>query len=412
MPVTKEEPQNQAVTIRVVDSLTDIDRAAWDAVANPGNGSETTPDFPYNPFLAYDFYNALEASQSATRSAGWFGQHLVMEDSQGAIIGILPTYLKNHSQGEYVFDHAWADAFERAGGAYYPKLQCAVPFTPATGRRFLVGQGPDAGARRLMLAGGLQEVCARLGASSAHITFMEHNECAALGEAGFLQRNDQQFHWLNEGYETFDQFLAALSSRKRKNIKKERENALKGGDGKGGITIEWLTGDQLNEDVWDTFFRFYMDTGSRKWGQPYLTRAFYSLIGETMGQHIVLIMAKRGGRYVAGAINFVGSHTLYGRHWGCVEDHPFLHFEICYYQAIEYAIVHKLDRVEAGAQGGHKLARGYMPQLTYSAHHISNPGFRTAVADYLAHERQAVERENTAIAKHGPFKKDNEGNLL
>lgn len=390
----------ETVTIKVVGSAEEIGRAAWDSVANPC--SDYTSDFPYNPFLSYDFYHSLESSGSADRHAGWMAQHLVMEEA-GAVTGLLPCYLKNHSQGEYVFDHGWADAFERAGGSYYPKLQAAVPFTPASGRRLLVGNGPDATRRRLMLAGGLQQVCEQLEVSSAHITFMEEEEWDLLGKQGYLQRNDQQFHWLNEDFSSFDGFLNRLSSRKRKNIRKERAAALDG----NGITIEWLTGDQLTEDVWETFYQFYMDTGSRKWGQPYLTRSFYSLIGKTMADDILLIMAKRDGRYVAGAINFIGSHTLFGRHWGCIEDHPFLHFEICYYQAIDFAIEKGLARVEAGAQGAHKLARGYMPQITYSAHFITHVDFRRAVEDYLEREREAVALENEAIARHGPFKKGN-----
>ncbi|MEE9314343.1 MAG: GNAT family N-acetyltransferase [Rhizobiaceae bacterium] len=390
------------ITIRVVDSVEVIGKTAWDALARPN--SSHILDKSYNPFNSYNYYHSLEKSQSANRSTGWLGQHLVMETAEKEIIGILPCYLKNHSQGEYVFDHGWADAFERAGGNYYPKLQATVPFTPASGNRVLVGNGPDAPKRRLLMAGGLQEICDQLGVSSAHITFMEKGEWELLGEHGFLLRTDQQFHWLNDNYENFDGFLNALSSRKRKNIRKERETALKD----TGITIEWLTGAQLNEEVWDTFFQFYTDTGSRKWGQPYLTRNFYTLIGETMADDILLIMAKRDGRYIAGAINFIGSHTIYGRHWGCIEDQPFLHFEVCYYQAIDYAIKHGLERVEAGAQGLHKLARGYMPQTTYSAHYITHPDFRRAIGDYLEHERQAVERESAAIADHGPFKKDNE----
>ncbi len=388
-----------SITIKVVSSVEDIDRIEWDRLANPTG--KPTPEFDYNPFQSHYFFRCLEASNSADRTTGWLGQHLVME-RDGGLIGILPCYLKNHSQGEYIFDHGWADAFERAGGDYYPKLQAAVPFTPASGRRLLVGNGEDADKRRLMLAGGLQKVCEQLEVSSAHITFLPENEWELLGKQGYLRRNDQQFHWKNDNYPDFEAFLAVLSSRKRKNIKKERAAAL----ADNGITIEWLTGEQLTEEIWDIFYQFYMDTGSRKWGRPYLTREFYSLAGEAMADDILLIMAKRNGRYIAGAINFIGSHTLFGRHWGCVEDHPFLHFEVCYYQAIDFAIEKGLDRVEAGAQGGHKLARGYMPQMTYSAHYITHPDFRRAVSDYLEHERQAVERENDAIAKHGPFKKD------
>ncbi|MEL6504511.1 MAG: GNAT family N-acetyltransferase [Pseudomonadota bacterium] len=392
----------QEVTIRIIPSVTEVDADVWDGLANPTKETATA-QFPYNPFLSHAFFLALEKSRSAVAETGWMGQHLVLE-AEGEIQGILPCYLKNHSQGEYVFDHGWADAFERAGGDYYPKLQATVPFTPATGRRLLVGNGEDADRRRLLMAGGLQQACEQLEVSSAHITFLEESEWALLGKQNFLQREDQQFHWVNDGYADFDQFLTALSSRKRKNIRKERQAALAG----NGITIDWLTGEQLTEEVWETFFRFYMDTGSRKWGRPYLTRDFYTRMGETMADDIVLVMAKRDGFYVAGAINFIGSHTLYGRHWGCVEDHPFLHFEVCYYQAIDYAIAHGLDRVEAGAQGGHKLARGYMPQITHSAHYITHPSFRRAVADYLNHERQAVEREAAAIARHGPFKKENQ----
>jgi len=363
-------------------------------------------DFDYNPFNSHAFFDALEKSGSADRTTGWLAQHMVMEheiDGELKVTGILPCYLKNHSQGEYVFDHGWADGFERAGGNYYPKLQAATPFTPATGRRLLVGYDENSARRQLLLAGGLQQVCEQLEVSSAHITFLPNDEWEALGKAGYLQRTDQQFHWLNDGYENFDQFLDVLSSRKRKNIRKERATALKD----NGITIEHLTGADLTEGIWDTFYRFYMDTGSRKWGQPYLTRDFYSRIAKTMADDILLIMAKRDGNYIAGAINFIGSHTLFGRHWGCVEDHPCLHFEVCYYQAIEFAITHKMARVEAGAQGGHKLARGYMPQITHSAHYITHPDFRRAVSDYLEQERKAVLRENEAIAKHGPFKKGN-----
>ncbi len=396
--------ESNDVTIRVVSSMDDIPAADWDRLANPS--SDPTENYDYNPFISHAFYDALEKSGSADRRSGWLGQHLLMEhqiDGASQITGLLPCYLKNHSQGEYVFDHGWADAFERAGGSYYPKLQATSPFTPATGRRLLVGNDENSAKRRLLLAGGLQQVCEQLEVSSAHVTFLPENEWDVLGEAGYLQRTDQQFHWLNNGYESFDQFLDVLSSRKRKNIRKERATALKD----NGVTIEHLTGSDLTEEIWDVFYRFYMDTGSRKWGQPYLTREFYSRIGETMADNILLIMAKRDGRYIAGAINFIGSHTLFGRHWGCVEDHACLHFEVCYYQAIDFAIANKLSRVEAGAQGGHKLARGYMPQITRSAHYITHPDFRRAVSDYLEQERKAVQRENEAIARHGPFKKEN-----
>lgn len=396
---------DKKIIIKTVESVADIGRKKWDSLANPNSSDEL--DFPYNPFLRFDYFNALEQSNSANRGTGWMGQHLVLEDeTNGNVLGILPCYLKNHSQGEYIFDHGWADAFERAGGDYYPKLQCTVPFTPASGRRILVGNGDDANERRLIMAGGLQQVCTQLGVSSAHITFTEESEYEALGEAGFLQRTDQQFHWQNNEYSSFDGFLADLSSRKRKNIKKERASALRDND----ITIEWLTGSDITEEIWDQFYQFYIDTGARKWGQPYLTRQFYSMIGETMADDILLILAKREGRYVAGAINFIGSHTLYGRHWGCVEDHPLLHFEICYYQAIDFAIAKGLARVEAGAQGVHKLSRGYMPQFTYSAHFITHPGFRDAVENYLQQERQSVAHESKIIAQHGPFKTQDNDN--
>ncbi len=376
--------------IRVIQTLNEIDPASWDKLAR---GEAKLG----NPFVSHAFLSALEDSGSATARTGWKAQHLVLEDASGNIGGILPCYLKNHSQGEYVFDHGWADAFARAGGQYYPKLQCSVPFTPATGPRLMAAD--DAG-RKALLA-GLVELEQRVGASSAHITFMPENEWAIAGESGFLQRTDQQFHWQNQGYSTFDDFLSALSSRKRKNIRKEREMALQG----NGITIETLTGKELTEAVWDDFFAFYMDTGSRKWGRPYLTRSFYSLAGERMGDQIVLVLARRAGRYIAGAINFLGDDAIYGRHWGCVENHPCLHFEVCYYQAIDYAIAHGLARVEAGAQGEHKLARGYVPVITRSAHHIAHAGLRRAVEDYLAREREYVEMESEALTALAPFKR-------
>ena len=332
---------------------------------------------------------------------GWQPQHLAAQASDGSIIGVTPCYLKSHSQGEYVFDRGWAEAFERAGGGYYPKLQVSVPFTPATGRRLLALPGPQSSDVRLGLLQGLNELSGIREASSIHMTFMPEDEWRLAAEQGFLQRTDQQFHWLNGGYATFDDFLGQLASRKRKLIKRERRDALA-----NGIEIECLTGKDITEAAWDAFFAFYMDTGSRKWGRPYLTRSFYSLIGERMPKDILLIMARREGRYIAGAINFIGSDTLYGRHWGAIENHPFLHFEVCYYQAIDHAIAHKLKRVEAGAQGEHKLARGYLPQTTYSAHHIANPGFRRAIADYLVRERQYVEASGEELGEMSPFRKN------
>jgi predicted N-acyltransferase len=384
--------------IRVLTSIADVPAALWDACANPSSNAEGQS---YNPFISHAFLSALEASGSATARTGWQPQHLIAETENGAVAGVVPAYLKSHSRGEYVFDAGWADAYERAGGSYYPKVQVSVPFTPATGRRLLVAQGDNAQAIRRGLASGLIELANLRDASSVHVTFAPEGEWRMLGELGFLQRNDQQFHWENASYATFDDFLNALAARKRKVIKRERREALS-----PGIEIEWLTGSDLTETVWDQFFTFYMDTGSRKWGRPYLTRQFYSLIGGTMADKVLLVMAKRAGRYIAGAINFIGGETLFGRHWGAIEHHPFLHFELCYYQAIEYAIQNKLPRVEAGAQGEHKLARGYMPVTTYSAHYIADPALRRAIADYLKRERAYVAAAGAELAAMGPFRKD------
>jgi predicted N-acyltransferase len=308
-----------------------------------------------------------------------------------------------------VFDSGWAAAYERAGGSYYPKLQVSVPFTPASGRRLLIAPGAGVAATQAALARGLVEFCSLRGASSVHVTFMTEPEWQHLGDGcGFLKRTDQQFHWENHGFATFDDFLAALSSRKRKTIKRERRDALAA----HGIEIKWLTGSDLTEDVWDAFFSFYQHTGSRKWGSPYLTRKFFSMLGQTMAKDTVLIMARRRGRYIAGAINFIGDNALFGRHWGAIEHHPFLHFEICYYQAIEFAIAHKLARVEAGAQGEHKLARGYLPNTTYSAHYIANAALRQAIANYLEHERAYVAEAGKELMEASPFRKDLERRFL
>ncbi|MES0042171.1 GNAT family N-acetyltransferase [Mesorhizobium sp. M0091] len=355
----------------------------------------------YNPLVSYAFLSALEDSGCAVRRTGWQGHHLRLENAQGRLLGAVPCYLKSHSQGEYVFDHGWSDAFERAGGNYYPKLQCAVPFSPVTGPRLLVSKGEDSAIVKAGLAAGLKAVTEKLGVSSAHVTFASESDVATLEAAGFLHRTDQQFHFFNEGFSTYDDFLATLASRKRKAMKKERREALA-----NDISIDRLTGKDLTEKAWDDFFAFYMDTGSRKWGRPYLNRKFFSLIGERMSQDILLVMAKRNGRYVAGAINFIGSDALYGRNWGCIEDHPFLHFEVCYHQAIDFAIERKLKVVEAGAQGEHKLARGYRPVTMHSAHYIAHPGLRNAVADYLRRERREVERMGEILEEHTPFRKD------
>ncbi|MEW9808414.1 GNAT family N-acetyltransferase [Mesorhizobium sp. ZMM04-5] len=362
--------------------------------------SRTANETPYNPFVSFDFLDILEETGCAVRKTGWQGHHLRLEDAGGALLGVVPCYAKSHSQGEYVFDHGWADAFERAGGSYYPKLQASVPFTPATGPRLLVHREADAATVKAALAEGLRQVAEAVGVSSAHVTFAEPDDIAALEAAHFLRRIDQQFHFVNEGYSSYDDFLATLASRKRKALKKERREALS-----SGIGIDWLTGSDLTEKVWDDFFAFYMDTGGRKWGRPYLNRTFFSLVGERMSGDVLLVMAKRNGRYIAGAINFIGSDTLYGRNWGCIEDHPYLHFEVCYHQAIDFAIDRKLKVVEAGAQGEHKLARGYRPVTTQSAHFLAHPGLRAAVADYLKRERREVERMGEYLGEHAPFRR-------
>jgi predicted N-acyltransferase len=385
-----EQPSRSAepILLRVVSRIAELPACDWDACAGEDN-----------PFISHAFLKALEESGSASAETGWLPQHLLLEDSGGMLIGCMPCYLKSHSQGEYVFDHGWADAYERAGGRYYPKLQVSVPFTPVTGKRLLVRPGEDAREREAILLQAAVQVADRLGVSSLHLTFPTREEWRLAGELGFLQRTDQQFHWRNEGYRDFEDFLAALTSRKRKAIRKERREALE-----GGVEIEWVTGRDLTEAHFDAFFAFYLDTGSRKWGSPYLTRSCFSLLGETMADRILLVLAKRSGRYVAGALNVIGRDTLYGRYWGGIEDHPFLHFEVCYYQAIEFAIAHRLARVEAGAQGAHKLARGYLPSETCSAHYIADLGLRRAVADYLKRERRAVARDIALLTKESPYR--------
>jgi predicted N-acyltransferase len=379
--------------VRVVPVIADIPAAAWDACAGAGAAA--------NPFTRHAFLAALESSKSATARTGWQPQHLVAETADGAVIGVAPCYLKSHSRGEYVFDRGWAEAYERAGGSYYPKLQVCVPFTPATGRRLIAAPGARQAEAQAALAHALVELTRLREASSVHVTFMTQAECRALGERGFLMRTDQQFHWENAGFATFEDFLAALASRKRKVIRRERREALA-----NGIEVCWLTGKDLTEAAWDAFFAFYIETGSRKWGRPYLTREFFSLIGAAMADETVLIMARRGRRFIAGAINFIGAGTLFGRHWGAIEHHPFLHFEVCYYQALEYAIATKLARVEAGAQGEHKLARGYLPTTTFSAHHIADPALRRAIDDYLKRERAYMEAAGRELPEASPFRKD------
>ncbi|KQV28008.1 hypothetical protein ASC97_06545 [Rhizobium sp. Root1203] len=385
------------LSIRIERSFTDISPESWSRLSGASKGDSA---LAYNPFVSHAFLSSLEESGSATAETGWLGHHMLLESADGQLVGALPGYLKNHSQGEYVFDHGWADAFERAGGRYYPKLQCSIPFTPATGPRLLVAAGVQRRPIQDAMAESLKEVVRRLGVSSAHITFVPEDEIAVFETDGYLHRTDQQFHFINEGYADHDAFLETLASRKRKALRRERRTALE-----NGISIDWLTGSDLTERIWDQFFAFYMDTGSRKWGRPYLTRKFYSLIGERMPDDILLVMAKHNGRYVAGAINFIGGDTLYGRHWGCIEDHPYLHFEVCYHQAIDFALAKGLKRVEAGAQGEHKLARGYLPVTTHSAHYVAHAGLRRAIADYLERERDDVEHMNEILAEHSPFRK-------
>jgi predicted N-acyltransferase len=385
------------LSIKIERSFTAISPESWSRLSGASRAGNT---LVYNPFVSHAFLSSLEESGSAAAKTGWLGHHLLLETEEGELVGALPGYLKNHSQGEYVFDHGWADAFERAGGSYYPKLQCSIPFTPATGPRLLVAEGLERRPIQDAMAESLKEVVRRLGVSSAHVTFLPQDEVAIFETDGYLHRTDQQFHFINEGYANHEEFLQTLASRKRKALRKERRTALE-----NGISIDWLTGSDLTERVWDQFFAFYMDTGSRKWGRPYLTRKFYSLIGERMPEDILLIMAKHNGRYVAGAINFIGGDTLYGRHWGCIEDHPYLHFEVCYHQAIDFALAKGLRRVEAGAQGEHKLARGYLPVTTHSAHYVAHAGLRRAIADYLERERQDVEQMSEILGEHSPFRK-------
>jgi len=407
--------------VRIIPSLAEVPAAAWDTCAGQGKRGEMAANAQVpptdkdsgsspklltrgqadNPFVSHAFLSALEQSGSVGARTGWQPRHLLAEDTGGTLLGAAPCYVKSHSRGEYVFDYGWADAFERAGGDYYPKLLVAVPFTPVTGPRLLAAPGPLAEGVRGGLADALVEIATTSDLSSVHINFLPEADWRALGARGFLQRTDQQFHWENRGYATFDDFLGALASRKRKTIRRERKEALA-----PGIEVRWLTGSDLTEDIWDAFFAFYMDTGSRKWGRPYLTRDFFSLVGENMRDRILLVMAWRAGRWIAGAINFIGGDTLYGRNWGAIEHHPFLHFELCYYQAMDYAIAHMLAWVEAGAQGEHKLARGYMPTTTHSAHFIANPALRRAVADFLTRERVYLEAAGEELAGYAPFRKD------
>ncbi len=380
------------ITIDVLSSLSQIEASDWDACACP----EGRP--PRDPFTTYRFLHALEASGSVGPGSGWQPRYMVARHD-GQVIACAPLYAKGHSQGEYIFDHNWAHAYENAGGDYYPKLQIAAPFTPATGRRFLTRPGWEAAGMSALIQGAVQ-LAADNELSSLHITFCTEAEAIAGEQIGLMRRWSQQFHWTNDGYGSFDDFLATLSSRKRKNIRKERATA----QGFGGQIVA-LTGDAIRPEHWDAFWHFYQDTGARKWGTPYLTRAFFDIAQATMADDMLLCLALRDGRPVAGALNFIGADTLFGRYWGCVEDHPCLHFELCYYQAIDFAIVHGLSRVEAGAQGTHKLARGYLPVATHSLHWVRDAGLADAIARYLRAERAAVDQEIEVLTQYGPFKR-------
>ena len=381
-----------AVIVNAVGAIDDVAAPEWDACAGADN-----------PFVSHAFLSALERSGSVAPESGWAPYHLVMEGGRDGALGAVPMYLKSHSQGEFVFDHGWAAAFERAGGSYYPKLLVAVPFTPVPGPRLLVRPGPEREQIEDTLIAACVQVAEKLEVATLSINFPVEAQWRRMGEAGLLQRTGEQFHWENDGYADFEDFLARLASRKRKAIRKERRESLA-----DGITIDVLTGNEIGESQWDAFFQFYLDTASRKWGQPYLNREFFSLLGQTMGSRVALVMARRAGRYIAGALNLISGDALYGRYWGCIEEHKFLHFEVCYYQAIEFAIQRKLARVEAGAQGPHKLSRAYLPIRTYSAHWIRDPGFRRAVERYLIEERSEVDREIAILDRYSPFRRASE----
>ena len=374
----------EALTVRMVERIAEIDAASWDACAGAGN-----------PFLAHAFLHALEESRSATGRTGWLPRHLVAEDSAGRVVGCVPLYLKSHSYGEYVFDHGWAEAYARAGGRYYPKLQVAVPFTPVPGPRLLAPRP----ATKRALATALARSAEELGVSSLHVTFCTAEEAQLLAEAGFLLRRGFQYHWENRAYRAFDDFLAALNHAKRKQIRRERREVAA-----SGVELVTLSGAEIGTAHWDAFFRFYISTSDRKWGDPYLTRDFFARLQESLADRVALVMARRDGAWIGGALNLVGASAIYGRNWGCSAEVPFLHFEACYYRAIDYAIAHRLARVEAGAQGEHKLPRGYLPVATHSAHWIRDAGFARAVADFLRREGEQVDRTIAALLTHSPYK--------
>ena len=378
------------LTLQLHPSIAEISSADWDACAGPGN-----------PFVSHAFLGALEDSGSAGPRTGWLPQHASLRDAAGQVVAVVPMYAKSHSYGEYVFDHGWANAFERSGGDYYPKLQIAVPFSPVPGPRLLRRPGPAGDELAASLGAGLIQVCRQLNLSSVHATFCTEPEWSALGQAGWLQRLGTQFHWENAGYAAFDDFLGALSSRKRKTVRRERRDA-------NGAGLQFVTvrGHEIQPKHWAAFYKFYSSTVDRKWGSAYLTRSFFPMLSERLGDRVVLMLAEHGGSAVAGALNLMGSDALYGRNWGCRGDWPFLHFELCYYRAIEFAIAHGLRRVEAGAQGEHKIQRGYLPKPTYSAHWIAHPGLRRAIAGFLEQERGAMVQEMAALAEASPYRRD------
>ncbi|WP_293451568.1 GNAT family N-acetyltransferase [Planktotalea sp.] len=384
-----------AVEIEVIQSITQMGAADWDACACPEAADGGAPD---DPFTTYRFLSALEESDSVGSGTGWQPQYLVAR-ADGELIAVAPLYVKSHSQGEYIFDHNWAHAYENAGGRYYPKLQVAVPFTPATGRRLLAKPEYREKGQAALIQGAVQ-LAANNEVSSLHVTFCTEEEADAGAQMGLMSRVSQQFHWVNNDYATFDDFLASLSSRKRKNIRKERQQA-----NNFGGTIRALTGDEIQPEHWDAFWQFYQDTGARKWGTPYLRREFFDHVQESMRDDVILVLAERDGIAVAGALNFIGRSALYGRYWGCTEHHPSLHFEICYYRAIDAAIERGLDRVEAGAQGEHKLARGYLPVTTHSLHWVGDAGFSDAIERFIVAEREAIEQDIEILTDYGPFKK-------
>ncbi len=379
---------SEQIAIRVVERIADIPAADWDACAGGDD-----------PFTGHAFLSALEDAGCVSAESGWLPRHMAVLDGVGDVVAVAPLYVKGHSQGEYVFDWGWADAYERAGGRYYPKLQCAVPFSPIPGRRLLARPGPSGNATRAALAAGLVQLAQRHGLSSIHCTFCAEDEAALLADHGWLVRHGIQFHWHNRGYETFDEFLATLTSRKRKAIQKERRAVAD-----AGIRAPILTGGDIKAHHWDAFHRFYVDTYDRKWGYPYLNRDFFALLSERLGDRVVLVTAERDGGMIAGALNLRGDHALYGRNWGADGNYPFLHFEACYYRAIDFAIANRIERVEAGTQGPHKIQRGYLPVLTHSAHWIADPGLRQPVADFVTRERSRMAHEMVALAEASPYR--------